>query len=214
MPEGYPPPRPRPVGAVGRAHRFVPQSGRATRGEATDDERRTSDARHRTDGAVVAREHRVTASIEVHAPVEVIWDVLTRFSDYGDWLESTTEVLRADDDAVVGASFEERSRISGVWMATIRWTVTELHPQERLAFRGEGVRLLDGLGFAVDLTAEDDATALSLTLWYTPRYGAVGSALDVLTRSNVTNDQKRSVRTLAMLAERIAHGDAELPDLD
>ena len=162
---------------------------------------------------MVAREHRVTASIDAHAPVEVLWDVLTRFSDYGDWLESTTEVLRADD-AAVGASFEERSRISGVWMATIRWTVTELQAHRRLAFRGEGVRVLDGLGFAVDLAAEGDATGLSLTLWYTPRYGVVGSALDVLTRSNVTNDQKRSVRTLATLAERIAHGDAELPGLD
>ncbi|HEV3328405.1 MAG TPA: SRPBCC family protein [Acidimicrobiales bacterium] len=155
----------------------------------------------------MAREHRVTAAIDVHAPVEVLWDVLGRFADYEDWLESTTEVLRADDEVVVGAGFEERSRISGVWMATIRWTLTELEPDARMVFRGEGVWAVDGLGFSVDLAEHGHSTELSLTLWYTPRFGPLGSALDVLTRSNVTNDQKRTVRTLATLAERRAHRD-------
>ncbi len=76
-----------------------------------------------------------------------------------------------------------------------------------MVFHGEGVAVLEGLGFSVDLEGQGAATELSLTLWYTPRFGPVGSALDVLTRSNVTNDQKRSVRTLASLAEHRA-GDA------
>ena len=43
-------------------------------------------------------------------------------------------------------------------------------------------------------------TEFSLTLWYTPRFGPLGSLVDWLTRSNVTNDQKRSVGTFAILA--------------
>jgi Polyketide cyclase / dehydrase and lipid transport len=156
---------------------------------------------------VVAREHRVTAAIDAQAPIEVVWDLLGRFADYGDWLESTTEVLRADDEVVIGAGFVERSRISGVWMATIRWTLTELEPGSRLVFRGEGVWAIERLGFSVDLAELGTSTELTLTLWYTPRFGPVGSALDVLTRSNVTNDQKRTVRTLATLAEHRAHRD-------
>lgn len=153
----------------------------------------------------MAREHRVTVATDVHAPVGAVWDFLCRFADYGDWLESTTEVLRADEAVAVGAGFEERSRISGVWMATIRWTLCELVPESSMVFRGEGVRVLDGLGFSVDVAGSGASCELSLTLWYTPRFGPLGSALDVLTRSNVTNDQKRSVRTLATLAELRAH---------
>lgn len=146
----------------------------------------------------------MTAATDVAAPKEVLWDLLGRFADYGDWLESTTEVLRADDVAVVGARFEERSRISGVFMATIRWTLLDLEPETRMVFGGEGVWAVDGLGFSVDVADRGERCELSLTLWYTPRFGPLGSLAEVLTRSNVTNDQRRSVATLATLAERLA----------
>jgi Polyketide cyclase / dehydrase and lipid transport len=153
----------------------------------------------------VNAEHLVTATTDAHAPTEVVWGLLCRFGDYADWLESTVRVLRADEEVALGAGFEERSRISGVWMATIRWTLTELDPFRRMAFHGEGVAVLDDLGFSVDLTDRGTSSELSITLWYTPRLGPLGWALDVLTRANVTNDQKRSVRTLATLAELRAH---------
>ncbi len=153
----------------------------------------------------MAREHRVTVATDVDAPIEVVWDLLCRFSGYADWLESTIEVLSFDDEAEVGAGFEERSRISGLWTATIRWTLTEVAPESRMEFRGEGVRVIEGLGFAVDVADRGEAVEVQLTLWYTPRYGPLGSALDVLTRSNVTNDQRRSVSTLATLAELRDH---------
>jgi hypothetical protein len=155
----------------------------------------------------MTNEHRVTAGTDVHAPIETVWDFLCRFGDYADWLESTTKVLRADDEVAIGAGFDERSRLSGLWMATIHWTLTELEPLRRMAFHGEGVTMLDGLGFSVDLAGNGATTELSITLWYTPRFGVLGWALDVLTRSNVTNDQKRSVRTLATLAELAAYPD-------
>jgi Polyketide cyclase / dehydrase and lipid transport len=164
----------------------------------------------RRDGSAndaVTTEHRVTAATDARAPIETVWDLLCRFGDYGDWLESTTKVLRADDEVAIGAGFDERSRLSGLWMATIHWTLTELEPFSRMRFHGEGVKLLDELGFSIDVAGSGATSELSITLWYTPRFGAVGWALDVLTRSNVTNDQKRSVRTLAALAELAAHPD-------
>jgi uncharacterized protein YndB with AHSA1/START domain len=149
----------------------------------------------------VAREHREFASTTAAAPVEEVWRLLAATDRYAEWVESTVEVLRTDGAARIGASFEERSRISGLWMATIRWTVTELEVHRRLAFEGTGVAVLRGLGFSVDLEAVGDATEVTITLWYTPRFGPLGTFLDVVTRGNVTNDQKRSVRTLAFLAE-------------
>lgn len=149
----------------------------------------------------MAREHREFASITTAAPAEAVWRRLAATDRYAEWVESTTEVLRTDGEARLGASFEERSRISGLWMATIRWTVTEFEPDRRLAFEGTGVAVLTGLGFSVDLVAQRDATEVTLTLWYTPRFGLLGSFLDAVTRANVTNDQKRTVRTLVFLAE-------------
>lgn len=149
----------------------------------------------------MAREHREFATTTVAAPAGTVWDLLCALDRYGEWLESTTELLATDGEARLGAIFEERSRISGVWMATIRWTVTEFEPLRRLAFEGTGVAVVTGLGFAVDLEAVGPATELTLSLWYRPRFGPLGTFLDWVTRSNVTNDQKRSVRTLAFLAE-------------
>ena len=149
----------------------------------------------------MAREHREFAATAVDAPVGEVWDLLCATERYDAWIESTTEVLATDGDARLGASFEERSRISGLWMATIRWTVTEFEPERRLAFEGTGVAVVTGLGFSVDLAPVDHATEVTLTLWYTPRFGPLGSFLELVTRSNVRNDQKRTVRTLASLAE-------------
>jgi carbon monoxide dehydrogenase subunit G len=149
----------------------------------------------------VAREHREFVSTTVAAPIAAVWALVRRMDRYDEWIESTTELLRTDGEARLGAGFEERSRISGLWMATIRWTVTVCEPGRRLVFGGSGVAVLTGFGFAIDVEPLGEATEVTLTLWYTPRFGPLGTFLDVVTRSNVTNDQKRSIRTLAFLAE-------------
>jgi len=151
----------------------------------------------------MGREHREFASTTAAAPVEAVWELLVDTDRYAEWIESTTEVLRSDGAARLGATFVERSRISGFWMATIHWTVTECEPERRLAFKGSGVAVLSDLGFSVDLVEIGAATEVTLTLWYTPRFGPLGTFLDVVTRGNVTNDQKRSVRTLAFLSEHL-----------
>jgi len=151
----------------------------------------------------MGREHREFASTTAAAPVEAVWELLVDTDRYAEWIESTAEVLRSDGAALLGATFVERSRISGFWMATIHWTVTECEPERRLAFKGSGVAVLSDLGFSVDLVEIGAATEVTLTLWYTPRFGPLGTFLDVVTRGNVTNDQKRSVRTLAFLSEHL-----------
>ena len=149
----------------------------------------------------MAREHRVTVSSTVAAPLEAVWDLILRMDRYEEWIESTIELVGADPHMTVGASFEERSRVSGLFTARLRWTLRELEPLTRIAFDGDGVAVVRGLGFALDVADLGGSTEFSLTLWYTPRFGPVGSLVDWLTRSNVTNDQKRSVRTFAILAE-------------
>jgi uncharacterized membrane protein len=161
----------------------------------------------------VAHEHREFAATTAAAPAEAVWALLVAMPRYDEWLESTTVVLASDDEARLGAGFEERSRLSGLWMATIRWTVTEFEPSRRIAFEGTGASVVSGLGFSVDLEAHGPATEVTLTLWYTPRFGPLGTVLERVTRANVTNDQKRSVRTLAFLAEHRVDDERTMPEV-
>jgi hypothetical protein len=145
--------------------------------------------------------HRVAAGVEILAPIEDVWALVCQLRRYDEWVESTIEVRSADEVAGMGARWQERSRISGVWLATIEWRVTEFVAPTRIAFEGTGVAMVRRLGFSIDLEAVAAGTHCELTLWYSPRFGPIGFLLDLLTRSNVTNDQKRTVRSLAFLAE-------------
>jgi Polyketide cyclase / dehydrase and lipid transport len=201
MPEGYP--WADGPSVAGRGPR-VPSSSRAHAGLVT-----TSNATRQLVevDAVVASEHRVAVATDAKVSVGAVWERLSRLADYSDWLESTIEVLDADAGLELGAGFTERTRMSGVWVARIRWTIVDLDEPHHLEFAGVGASVVDRLGFSIDLTGQDQTTEIALTLWYTPRLGPIGSLLDLVTRSNVTNDQKRSVRTLAALAELDVHGD-------
>lgn len=157
-------------------------------------------------GVVVASEHHVRVATDASVPAAALWERLSRLADYADWLESTIEVIDADPELVAGAGFTDRTRLSGIWVARLRWTVVDVQPQRHVEFAGVGASVVEGLGFSIDLTEQDGATEVALALWYTPRLGPIGSVLELVTRSNVTNDQKRSVRTLAALAEHDVHG--------
>lgn len=159
------------------------------------------DAAEQPDEPHRMREHRVAAEVEILAPIEVVWELVCQLHRYDEWVESTIEVLRADEVATLGAHWEERSRISGIWLATIDWHVAEFVAPHRISFEGTGVAMVRGLGFSIDLRDAVATTVCELTLWYSPRFGPIGVAIDLLTRSNITNDQKRTLRSLAFLAE-------------
>jgi carbon monoxide dehydrogenase subunit G len=150
----------------------------------------------------VASEHRVTAEITVAAPLDVVWTFVSDLAGYADWVETTIEVLSADDELCLGAAFEERTRLSGIWTATTRWTVTELQPSERVTFVGDGPKAVRALALELTLSANGATTEVTSTYSYRTRYGPLGALLELIVRGNVVNDQRRSLRTLSYLAER------------
>jgi uncharacterized protein YndB with AHSA1/START domain len=150
----------------------------------------------------VASEHRVTAATTVPAPLERVWSIVSDLHRYADWVESTIEVLRADDEIGPGARYEERTRLSGLWTATTQWTVTEFAPMERIAFVAEGPRVVRSLALEMTLERHEEGTEVATTYSYRMRYGPLGALLELVVRGNVVNDQRRSLRTLSYLAER------------
>jgi len=153
----------------------------------------------------VTREHRATVATTVDAPADVVWDLACATDRYEEWIESTLEVIRADGAASLDATWEERSRICGFWKATILWRVTAFDPPRRLCFEGGGVTAVSGLGFEIEVDPLGDKTDFTLTLWYTPRFGPLGSVIEFCTHGNVDAEQHRSVKTFAILAEREFH---------
>ncbi len=149
----------------------------------------------------MASEHRVTAATSVPAPLERVWSFVRDMSRYADWVESTIHVVRADDEIALGASYEERTRLTGLWTATTRWTVTEFQPMRRVTFIAEGAPVVRSLELELTLEATDEGTEVASTYSYYMRYGLFGALLELVVRGNVVNDQRRSLRTLSYLAE-------------
>ena len=149
----------------------------------------------------MASEHRVTAATTVPATLERVWSLVCDMRHYADWVESTIEVLRADDEIGIGARYEERTRLSGLWTATTQWTVIELEPMTRVAFVAEGAPAVRSLGLELTLAAHDDGIEVASTYSYLTRFGPLGTLLELVVRGNVVNDQRRSLRTLSYLAE-------------
>jgi uncharacterized protein YndB with AHSA1/START domain len=151
----------------------------------------------------VGSEHRVTAATTVAASLERVWTLATDMGRYQDWVESTIEVLRADDEMALGARYEERTRLSGFWTATTRWTVNEFEPMARIAFIGDGAPTVRGLTLELTFEASAEGTEVTSTYSYLMRYGLLGTLLELVVRGNVVNDQRRSLRTLSYLAEQL-----------
>jgi uncharacterized protein YndB with AHSA1/START domain len=157
----------------------------------------------------VASEHRVTAETTVPAPLDAVWSLVSDLHGYADWVESTIEVVRADDELCLGAQIVERTRLSGIWTARTQWTVTELQPKERVSFVGEGPTVIRSLSLELTLRELSEGTEVASTYSYRTRYGIAGTLLELVVRGNVVNDQRRSLRTLSYLAER---SDDDQPD--
>jgi hypothetical protein len=149
----------------------------------------------------VVSEHEVTASISVLGRREQVWDVLCDFGRAEEWVENTLEVLRYDVPAQLGATYDERARLSGIWTSVIRWTVTGFEPLVWLRMEGDGARAIRHLTLEYRVEQCDDVTEVSSTYSYLPRFGPIGALLKLLVRSNVVADQCRSLRTLAHVVE-------------
>jgi uncharacterized protein YndB with AHSA1/START domain len=152
---------------------------------------------------VVASQHRVTAVTTIPASLERVWTIVSDMSGYADWIESTIEVIRADPEIALGAHYEERTRLSGFWTAATTWTVTDCQPNERISFVADGAAAVRSLALELTLRELKEGTEVATTYSYSLRFGPLGTLLELIVRSNVVADQRRSLRTLSYLAEQV-----------
>lgn len=153
-------------------------------------------------GDGMAKQQSITASAVVEAPIEKVWELVSDSSRYAEWVDGTLEVLRTDGPTQLGATYDERTRISGPWKATTRWRVTEFDPPRRQVHDGQGVATAKDMSLLIELAPTGEQTEVTLTLRYTPAFGALGALIDRAVKGTVTRAQQRSAQSFASLIAR------------
>jgi hypothetical protein len=150
----------------------------------------------------MAKERSVIASADIQAPPEWVWEVASDCGRYAEWVESTLEVRETDGPAHLGSTYEETTRISGPWKAVTKWRVTEFEPLQRQVHVGEGVVTTQGMAVIIELIPTDSGTHMTLTFRYRPRFGVIGTLINLGVEGSLRRAQQRSADAFANLAAR------------
>lgn len=80
----------------------------------------------------------VTEQAVIHAPVQQVWDVISRTDRYAEWVAGAIEVTDHHGVATVGKTYAERNRTLGPLRTNSVWTVREIDPLKRRVDTGTG----------------------------------------------------------------------------
>ena len=148
------------------------------------------------------KEQSVSASVDIPASPEQVWELASDTTRYAEWVENTLAVVRSDGTARPGATYDERTRISGPWKALTHWRVTEFDPPRRQVHEGEGVVTAEGMAVIIETTPVGPNTRLTITIRYTPRFGVIGAVIDRAIAGKLRRAQQRSANAFAALVVR------------
>ncbi len=150
----------------------------------------------------MSKEQVIVASIHLPQPPKRVWEYLCDTSRYSEWVESTLKMVRVDGPARLGATYQERTRISGPWKSTTTWRITEFDSPHRQVHEGVGVATAKNMSLELTLNPEGDGTHLTMTIRYTPRFGPIGVAIDRAVAGKVQSAQQRSALAFGALLAR------------
>jgi hypothetical protein len=100
-------------------------------------------------------------SIDIDAPAEAVWAVLTDLGAYPEWNPFS---VRADGEVAVGATLVLVMQPVGARRTTVRPTVLEVEPGRRLRWRGRlGVAAVFDADHSIALDEQADGVRLTQT---------------------------------------------------
>ncbi len=152
------------------------------------------------------KETEIVASVDLPQPPTMVWEYLCDTTRYSEWVESTLKMIRVDGPARLGATYQERTRISGPWKSTTTWRVTEFDPPRRQVHEGVGVATAKDMTLELTLEPSGEGTHLTMTIRYTPRFGPVGVVIDRAVEGKVQRAQQRSALAFGALVARESVG--------
>jgi ligand-binding SRPBCC domain-containing protein len=144
----------------------------------------------------------------VNAPVERVWEVVSRTDRYAEWVAAVIEVTAHHGVATVGGTYAENNRTLGPLRTRSVWTVREIEHLKR--------RVDTGVGFAPlrDLTnifefrpvksqspdnGGQDATEMTYRVEYTMGLGPLGLLLDRVQQPAMRVGMRTSMANLGTL---------------
>ena len=156
----------------------------------------------------------VTEHAVVDAPVERVWEVVSRTDRYAEWVAGAIEVTDHHGVATLGRTYAERNRTLGPLRTASVWTVVEIDPLRRRVDTGVGFAPLKDVTsvFEFEPTRNADgreATRMTYRVQYTIGLGPVGLLLDRIQRPGMRANMRTSMAGLNTLirSETVgAHG--------
>lgn len=156
----------------------------------------------------------VTEHAVVDAPVERVWEVVSRTDRYAEWVAGAIEVTDHHGVATLGRTYAERNRTLGPLRTASVWTVVEIDPLRRRVDTGVGFAPLKDVTsvFEFEPTRNADgreATRMTYRVEYAIGLGPVGLLLDRIQRPGMRANMRTSMAGLNTLirSETVgAHG--------
>jgi len=150
-------------------------------------------------------EREVVIELEIAAPPERVWAVISDTRRYAEWVVNTLEVTRADSDvADVGVTYDERNKVAGPYHARSKWKVVESDGPRHTVHEGDGIPLARSMVLELTLApAGDGATRYTHRFAYEPGLGPLGPVVDLALHPLLRRDMRRSADNLKALVEAI-----------
>ncbi|WP_406356588.1 SRPBCC family protein [Streptomyces sp. NBC_00658] len=146
----------------------------------------------------------VTERAIINAPVERVWEVISRTDRYAEWVAGAIEVTDHHGIATIGRTYAERNRTLGPLRTDSVWTVVEIDPLRRRVDTGIGFAPLKEVTSIFEFlpvrSAEGrDATQMTYKVEYVIGLGPIGLLLDRIQQPGMRANMRASMTRLNTL---------------
>ncbi|MEU6806237.1 SRPBCC family protein [Streptomyces neyagawaensis] len=146
----------------------------------------------------------VAETAVIDAPLERVWEVISRTDRYAEWVAGAIEVTDHHGVATIGKTYSERNRTLGPLKTDSVWTVEEIVPLKRRVDTGTGFAPLQDITnifeFQPVKNADgQEATEMLYQVEYTIGLGPLGQLLDSVQESSMRAGMRTSMANLNTL---------------
>ncbi|MEU9896106.1 SRPBCC family protein [Streptomyces phaeochromogenes] len=146
----------------------------------------------------------VTEHAVVDAPVERVWEIVSRTDRYAEWVAGAIEVTDHHGIATLGRTYAERNRTLGPLRTDSVWTVVEIDPLRRRVDTGVGFAPLKEVTSIFEfqpVRSEEgrEATQMTYKVEYVIGLGPVGLLLDRIQQPGMRANMRTSMANLNTL---------------
>ena len=149
--------------------------------------------------------YTVTETAVIDAPVERVWEVISRTDRYAEWVAGAIEVTEHHGVAALGKTYAERNRTVGPLRTNSVWTVKEIDPLRRRVDTGTGFAPLQQVTSIFELRPAagrdggPEATEMTYQVEYAIGLGPIGILINGFQEPGMRAGMRTSMTNLDRL---------------